>query len=352
MKKKILIIDDYSPLLNEVNELLSLEGYKVYTAANGAEGVQKAIQHIPDLILCDVEMPVMNGYDVYRTLEKIPDTSAIPLVLLTAKATTEDFRYGLSLGVDDYLTKPFKIEDLLSTIKKRILKHEKSRNIADNKFLSFSDNPLIGIYIFLDDRFIFINKKFEEITLYNIDDINKVELNSIIIDDNNKITNSFIECYNGKNQNLYKQIQIFAKNGEVLLLDIFAKHIEINGKKAIIGGLLESLSTNKGTDNNNKVKEILKYLTDEDKVIVEQALNISDKSKEYEENQIIKKIGLTKREIEVVGHICQGLTNSQIAEKLFLSKRTVDRHRANILDKTNTNNTAKLVAFVIKHNLI
>ena len=80
MKKKILVIDDFSPLLDEVNELLSLEGYKVFTARNGAEGIQKAIQHLPDITLCDIEMPIMDGYDVYKTLGKIPDTSTIPFV--------------------------------------------------------------------------------------------------------------------------------------------------------------------------------------------------------------------------------------------------------------------------------
>ena len=152
MKKKILIIDDFEPLLEEISEFLSLEGYKVYTAQNGAEGVQKALQHLPDMIICDIQMPIMDGYDVFRTLEKIPDTSSIPLVFLTAKATPEDFRYGLSLGVDDYLIKPFTIEELLSTIVKRLEKFDKNKNSGESKFMTIAENPLIGIYIYLDEK--------------------------------------------------------------------------------------------------------------------------------------------------------------------------------------------------------
>ena len=158
MKKKILIIDDFAALLDEVSEFLSLEGYKVYTAKDGAEGIQKAIQYLPDLILCDIEMPIMNGYDVYRTLEKIPDTATIPVVFLTAKATPQDFRFGLSLGVDDYLTKPFTIEELTATIKKRIEKLERTYKNANDKFTSFADNPIIGMYVFLNKEFVFLTK--------------------------------------------------------------------------------------------------------------------------------------------------------------------------------------------------
>ena len=73
---------------------------------------------------------------------------------------------------------------------------------------------------------------------------------------------------------------------------------------------------------------------------------------EEQDKVLLKKIGITKREIEVLKLICSGLTNSEIADQLFLSKRTIDRHRANIMDKTNSGNTAKLVAFAIKYNLV
>ena len=356
MKKKILIIDDFETLLNEVSEFLSLEGYKVYTAKDGAEGIQKAIQHLPDLILCDIEMPIMNGYDVYRTLEKIPDTSTIPVVYLTAKATPQDFRYGLSLGVDDYIIKPFTVEELISTIKKRIRKHEKIDKLADYKFNSIAENPLIGIYVHLNGKFIFINEKLKNITGYDLDDLNKINVLDLIIDEKEKIKKDIVNCYKGYTKNLFKEIRILSKEKKHILLEIFAKNIIINNKTAVVGGILEvGLSKEKKQGiNYNRINQILKYLTEEDKIIVEDAMNTNatTSKKEYKQEQIINKIGLSKRELEVLKYICMGLTNKEIAEKLFLSKRTIDRHRTNIMYKTNANNTAKLVAFAVKHNLI
>ena len=357
MKKKILIIDDFIPLLDEVSEFLSLEGYKVYTAKNGAEGVQKAIQYTPDLILCDIEMPIMNGYDVYRTLEKIPDTSATPVVFLTAKATPQDFRFGLSLGVDDYITKPFTIEELTATINKRIEKREKNYKIANDKFASFAENPIIGMYIYLNDKFIFINEKLTKIIGYDLDEINSIDIFNIIIDDKEIIKKDFNNCYKGQKKNIYREMQILNKNKKPVLLEFFAKHIEINGKNAIVGGVLDiSLKKQPSRNiNHNKIKEVLKFLTEEDKLIVERAMQSSGNSKEqleYKEKQIIDKIGLSKRELEVLKLICNGYTNTEIAEQLFLSKRTIDRHRANIMDKTNSSNTAKLVGFAVKYHLV
>jgi len=356
MKKKILIIDDFTALLDEVSEFLSLEGYKVYTAKDGAEGIQKAIQYLPDLILCDIEMPIMNGYDVYRTLEKIPDTATIPVVFLTAKATPQDFRYGLSLGVDDYLTKPFTIEELTATIKKRIEKVERTYKNANDKFASFADNPIIGMYVYLNNSFVFFNEKLQNILGYTLEEINNISIFDIVITDKEKIKKEFNNCYLGHQQNIYTEIQIFNKNKKPILIEFFAKHIETNGKNGIIGGVIEINTKNKEKSNNinhNKIKSVLEYLTDEDKALIEGAMyGGNQKEIEQQDKQILKKIGITKREIEVLKLICSGLTNSEIAEKLFLSKRTIDRHRANIMDKTNSGNTAKLVAFAIKYKLV
>ena len=140
-----------------------------------------------------------------------------------------------------------------------------------------------------------------------------------------------------------------------LLIEFFAKHIETNGKNGIIGGVIEINTKNKTTSSNvnhDKIKSVLEYLTEKDKAIIEGAMYGSKDESEKQDKETLKKMGVTKREIEVLKLICSGLTNSEIAEQLFLSKRTIDRHRANIMDKTNSGNTAKLVAFAIKYNLV
>lgn len=103
-------------------EMLSLAGYNVLTAKNGKEGVDTAVKQPPDLILCDIMMPGMDGYDVLSTLQSLPKMVGVPFVFLTAKTAKSDFRVGMDLGADDYLTKPFNERDLLKVVDSRIKK--------------------------------------------------------------------------------------------------------------------------------------------------------------------------------------------------------------------------------------
>lgn len=117
--KKILIVEDDDMIMKNICTLLSLQGYQVFTAANGLEGYEAAISYLPDLIISDIMMPVMDGYQLKKKLEKIPQISSVPFLFLSAKANLEDIRYGMNYGADDYLTKPFRSADLISAIETR-----------------------------------------------------------------------------------------------------------------------------------------------------------------------------------------------------------------------------------------
>lgn len=121
--KKILIIEDNAEVRENVAEILTLSNYEVLTASNGKIGVQLASQHTPDLIICDVMMPELDGYGVLHILSKNPKTSSIPFIFLTAKAEKTDFRKGMNLGADDYITKPFDDVELLDAIEMRLKKN-------------------------------------------------------------------------------------------------------------------------------------------------------------------------------------------------------------------------------------
>lgn len=127
--KKILIIEDNFDVRENIAEILELSNYDVIAAENGKIGIEKAIEHMPDLILCDVMMPELNGYGVLHILDRNPKTAEIPFIFLTAKAEKADFRKGMNLGADDYITKPFDDEDLLQAIDLRI---KKSTHIKEN----------------------------------------------------------------------------------------------------------------------------------------------------------------------------------------------------------------------------
>jgi len=125
--KKILIIEDNPDVRENLAEILMLGGYETVTAENGKAGVEKALEVVPDLILCDIMMPELDGYGVLHILSRQTKVSDIPFIFLTAKAEKEDFRRGMSLGADDYITKPFDDVALLQTIESRLQKSERLR---------------------------------------------------------------------------------------------------------------------------------------------------------------------------------------------------------------------------------
>ena len=120
MSKTILLIEDNLEMRENTAEIMELANYTVITAVDGKDGVSKAKENIPDLIICDIMMPEMDGYGVLYILSKDPKTCAIPFVFLTAKAEKSEFRKGMNLGADDYVTKPFQEMELLSVIESRL----------------------------------------------------------------------------------------------------------------------------------------------------------------------------------------------------------------------------------------
>lgn len=122
--KKILLIEDNPDVRENTSEILMLAQYDVITAVNGKEGVELAQQHQPDLIICDIMMPVLDGHGVLHMLSKNENTASIPFIFLTAKAERSDFRKGMEMGADDYLTKPFDDVELLNAIEIRLKKND------------------------------------------------------------------------------------------------------------------------------------------------------------------------------------------------------------------------------------
>lgn len=125
--KKILIIEDNNDVRENLKEILELSNYVIVEASNGKIGVEKAFSEAPDMILCDIMMPELDGYGVLHIISRDRRTADIPFIFLTAKAEKDDFRKGMSLGADDYITKPFDDVALLETIEGRMKKSERLR---------------------------------------------------------------------------------------------------------------------------------------------------------------------------------------------------------------------------------
>jgi DNA-binding NarL/FixJ family response regulator len=139
--KKILIIEDEPEMRRNLATLLRLEKHQPLTAENGRAGVELARKEQPDLILCDVMMPELDGYGVLRALRESTATEAIPFIFLTAKGEKPDLRAGMNLGADDYLTKPVAKADLLQAIASRLKRAEQAA-VGDFKPDFTSARPL------------------------------------------------------------------------------------------------------------------------------------------------------------------------------------------------------------------
>ncbi len=122
--KKILIIEDQAPMRRNIALLLEMEGFKVVTAENGAVGVETAKKERPEVIICDVMMPELDGYGVVQSLRAIKEFATTPFIFLTAKGDKSDIRVGMNFGADDYLTKPVIREDLLAAVHARLARAE------------------------------------------------------------------------------------------------------------------------------------------------------------------------------------------------------------------------------------
>jgi len=167
--KKILLIEDNVDVRENTAEILELSGYKVITAVNGKAGVEKAIEQHPDLVICDIMMPVLDGYAVLHAIHKNEELKNTPFIFLTAKAERMDMRKGMELGADDYITKPFTGAELLNAVDIRLTKHdllkkELAPGLQGLNYLLESGSGQKALHTFTGDRN--INKFKKKQTIY------------------------------------------------------------------------------------------------------------------------------------------------------------------------------------------
>jgi len=137
-QQRILIIEDNDDIRESTAEILELANYEVMQADNGKTGVEMANNGLPDLILCDIMMPELDGYGVLYLLNKNPQTANTPFIFLTAKAERMDMRKGMEMGADDYLVKPFDDVELLNAIETRLSKKEKQEQFYSKSIAQLS----------------------------------------------------------------------------------------------------------------------------------------------------------------------------------------------------------------------
>ena len=140
MKRKILIVEDNQSVRENIAEILEIENYETHQAENGAIAFDIARKIQPDLVICDIMMPEVDGYEVLRLMRQTPITSTVPFIFLTAKTSKEDIRKGMELGADDFITKPFTIEELLKAVTARLQKFDTQKKVFEEKGENLAQN--------------------------------------------------------------------------------------------------------------------------------------------------------------------------------------------------------------------
>ncbi len=144
--KRILIIEDQAIYRDTISALLDMANFEVITAQNGKEGVSLARHYIPDLILCDIVMPELDGIGVNKLMQQQPETAMIPFIFLSAKSELEDIRNGMRTGADDYLTKPINQAELLEAIEVRLAKAAHKEPVAYDHFVAGNGAKVVDVH--------------------------------------------------------------------------------------------------------------------------------------------------------------------------------------------------------------
>lgn len=364
---KILLVEDDRALAITISNLLRVKGYEVTHAGDGASGIQKAFEIIPDLILCDISMNDINGYDVFNVLKESSATAMIPFVFLTAKSELKDIRFGMQLGADDYIVKPFEYDELLTSLQTRLNKAEAHRKANEEKFLALSMIAPYGIFIYQGDQFIETNPSLSNTLGYTRPELLSMGFADIIAaKDRTKAMDKIDRCLRGFEKDIHVSFNVVHKDGHQIPTELYGMvGLKVKGRASMLGTIIQSKAEEVQEKNYeglaiNEIEEFEKaidllagtrnYISTElvNKLISVFRNNEAIREKALEEDTI----SFSDRELEVLSHVCEGLSTKEIADRLFISSRTVEKHRANLMTKTNAKNIIEVIIYAVKHKLI
>ncbi|MFA5511529.1 MAG: response regulator [Candidatus Kapaibacterium sp.] len=177
--ERILVIEDEVEIQANIQDLLEIHGYEVLTAGDGRAGINSVISSSPDLIICDINMPIMNGLDLIKELKQYPEFYTIPFLFLTANASQDSVRIGMGLGADDYITKPYKSSELVEAVEVRLEKSKKLKELFLTKIEELKKNISFSIPHELRTPLNAI-MGFSKLLMGNVKDFDSSEMENII----------------------------------------------------------------------------------------------------------------------------------------------------------------------------
>jgi len=352
--RKILIIEDDVLLSKTLKNVLSAYGYEALMANSGAEGIQKAYEFSPDLILCDINMSPIDGYQVFNILEDSSVTNKIPFIYITGKSDLEDIRLGMELGADDYIVKPFSNEELLKSIKVRLAKYEKLVNIGKSDYQALVELSPNGIFIFDGETIYEINNAFSETTGYKPEDLKRITFKDIVDEKSYvSIQSKVLKCAKGLMKSFDEQINIITIDKCHIPSKLYVTASQKFRGFTLLIGLLETVEV-----NQSEYDRLVSILSEEK---VDISGKLASKLQRAFEFPALKSAAVdrtittsifSKREQEVLKLSCRGLPIKIIADELCISDRTVEKHRASLMEKTGSKNIVEVIIYALKNDLI
>lgn len=354
---KILVIDDDQRLGRTIKNILSSEGYDVCYANNGALGIQKAFEYTPDLVLCDIRMDPIDGYQVFNVLKESSLIEYTPFIFLTGNSEMEDIRFGMDLGADDYFVKPFNNDDLIRSIETRLTKFKKIKDAGRREFKALFKLSPNGIFLFNGSSIIDVNP-----ALLKVLEVTKEEMISLgfekFFDSTSlkRMEEKIQRCLNGISESFNEKVTLIAKSGRKTDASIFVSAYEkFSGFSLMIGLVTLYRDVAQGGDNESMAYEVVKMLKRENITITH---SLGEKLTEIFKTPNVtlslskNKSFFSKRETQVLCLSMEGLPMKIIADRLSISDRTVEKHRAKLMEKTGANNIVDVIVYALRNNLV
>lgn len=353
-QQKILVIEDDKEVGMTIQNILNFSDYDVCYTNNGASGIQKAFEYNPDLILCDINMHPIDGYQVFKVLEESSILNRTPFIFLTGSSDLDDIRFGMSLGADDYLVKPFRNDDLIKSIKKRLEKFRTIREEVNKEFnLLFNLSP-VGLFLFDGSKVLNSNLTFKKLLKMNGKDLSEIQIENFVDSKSREKLEKRIKELPGKRDIFNDEVTLKTYNGEELQMNLIVSEIKRFSNYTLYIGLFTSLTTIVPSDNHHYADEVNNLLKRENirisealgekitNIFKQKAINIKNQNNSF----------FTKREYEVLCLSMEGLPIKIIADKLSISDRTVEKYRSKLMEKSGSNNMIEVIVFALKNRLI
>lgn len=353
LQNKILVIEDDPIQSKIIHNILTSEDYDVCEANNGALGIQKAFEYNPDLILCDINMNTIDGFQFYNVLKESSLIDQVPFIFISGNSELHDIRLGLDLGADDYFVKPFDADDLIRGIAKRLSKFKKLKEIGKREFKALFQLSPNGIFLF-DEHVLFdanpalikiLGMEGKSLTSYSIEDIiDPISFHAI----EERINRCSKGLLNSFSETVFLRSEGKNKSEVKLFVSVYEK---FSGYALMIGLVTHFKNREEPEDFESGVLSVLKR----ENVVVSERLGKQLTDVFKSQNIVLEKQVhgfFSKRETEVLCLSMEGLPTKLIADQLSISDRTVEKHRANLMEKTNSKNIIEVIVFALRNNLI